>query len=262
MQAAAATSQTRDVLAIRTSRPPEIDGHLTDESWAAAPPASQFTQSDPEEGKPATERTEVRLLYDDEALYVGVRLFDRHPELVSRRLSTRDDDADADRVTIFLDAMHDHLTGAIFRVSASNVQQDFILHNDSSWDSSWDAVWQSQVSVDAEGWTAEIRIPLSQLRFVRQDRATWGINVERFIRRNNESAWLEMVPKSQDGVASRMIHLVGLDGLQPRRRMELLPYAAARTEFVAADPPAVPSTTDPGRSSPPASMSSGASRAT
>ncbi len=222
-----------EVQAVRASRSPEIDGRLTDEAWSAAPPVSHFTQRDPEEGKPATERTEVRFLYDDEALFVGVRLFDRHPELVARRLSTRDDEADADYVTILLDSMHDHLTGAIFRVSASNVQQDFILHNDSFWDSSWDAVWQSQVSADADGWTAEIRIPLSQLRFVQQDRPTWGVNVERFIRRNNESAWLEMVPKTDSGVASRMIHLIGMDGLQPRQRMELLPYVAARSEFVA-----------------------------
>jgi hypothetical protein len=222
-----------EVQAVRTSRPPEIDGDLTDEPWAAAPPATHFTQRDPDEGKPSTQRTEVRFLYDDDALYVGVRLFDSRPELIAKRLSTRDEEADADYVTIFLDSMHDHLTGAIFRVSASNVQQDFILHNDSFWDSTWDAVWQSQVSADADGWTAEIRIPLSQLRFVRQDRPIWGVNVERFIRRNNESSWLEMVPKNDSGLASRMIHLSGLDGLQPRRRIELLPYVASRSEFVA-----------------------------
>jgi hypothetical protein len=214
-------------------QPPDIDGNLDDEAWSAVEAASGFTQRDPDEGKPSTERTEVKFLYDDEALYVGVRLFDRQAALISRRLSTRDDDADADRVTIFLDTMHDHLTGAIFRVSAANVQQDFTLFNDSSWDSSWDGVWQSAVSVDDGGWTAEIRIPLSQLRFVRQDRATWGINVERFIRRNNESAWLEMVPKTESGLASRMPHLAGLDGLRPRRRLEFLPYVAARDEFVA-----------------------------
>jgi hypothetical protein len=172
------------------------------------------------------------VLYDDVALYVGVRLFDAEAHLIARRLSTRDGDADADRLTVFLDPMHDHLTGAIFRVSASNVQQDAILYNDTWWDNTWDAVWQSQVSVDEGGWSAELRIPLSQLRFPAAAQQTWGFNVERYIRRKNENAWLEMVPKKETGTASRMLHLTGLDGIQPKRRLELMPYTAARAEFI------------------------------
>ena len=184
---------------------------------------------------PATERTEIRILYDDEALYVAARLFDSQPELIGRRLSSRDGDREADRITIYLDAMHDRLTGAVFGVSASNIQEDAIVSNDTFQDSSWDAVWQSSVSIDEGGWSAEIRIPLSQLRFLAVDNQTWGINVDRFIRRKNETVWLEMVPKSEAGLASRMGDLTGLDGLRPRRSLELLPYAAARAEFVAPD---------------------------
>ena len=128
--------------------------------------------------------------------------------------------------------MRDRLTGAIFRVSASNVQQDAVLYNDSWWDTSWDAVWQSQVSVDEQGWSAEVRIPLSQLRFAIADQQTWGINVERFVRRKNEYSWLEMVPKNENGMASRMLDLSGLDGMRPRRNLELLPYVAGRVELV------------------------------
>ena len=128
--------------------------------------------------------------------------------------------------------MRDKLTGAIFRVSAANVQQDAVLYNDSWWDTTWDAVWQSQVATDEEGWSAEIRIPLSQLRFTNADRQTWGINVERFVRRKNEASWLEMVPKNENGNASRMLELTGLDGMHPRRNLELLPYVAGRAEFV------------------------------
>jgi hypothetical protein len=216
----------------RTPRPPVIDGRLSEEAWAQAEPVGGFTQRDPDEGKPASERTEVRVLYDNDALYVGARLFDSEPGLIARRLARRDNSADADLFSVFLDPMHDHLTGAVFRVSASNVQQDAILYNDTWTDGSWDAVWDSQVALDEAGWSVEMRIPLSQLRFPLADRHTWGINVERFIRRKNEYAWLHMVPKNDSGLASRMPHLTGLDGIRPRRTLELLPYTAARAEFV------------------------------
>jgi hypothetical protein len=124
------------------------------------------------------------------------------------------------------------LTGAMFRVSAANAQQDMVLYNDSWTDSSWDAVWQSEVNIDDQGWTAEIRIPLSQLRFTGASQQTWGINIERYVRRKNESSFLRMVPKNESGLASRMVDLSGLDGLHPGRHLELLPYTAARTEFI------------------------------
>src|SRR5688572_14796732 len=228
-----ATPVDREIVAVRTSRPPVIDGRLTDEAWTLATPATEFTQRDPDEGRPATEQTEVRFLYDDDALYVAARLLDSEPSRISRRLSRRDDRPDADVLAIYLDPMHDHLTGAVFRVSAANVQQDAILYNDSWTDGSWDAVWDSRVLVDEAGWSIEVRIPLSQLRFPLADRHTWGINVERYIRRKNENAWLLMVPKTENGLASRMPHLTGLDGVRPKRMLELLPYTAARAEFIA-----------------------------
>jgi hypothetical protein len=196
--APAQTPQTAivEVRAARAARPPVIDGKLNDEMWALVQPASGFTQRDPDEGKPATERTEVRFLYDDDSLYIAARLFDSEPTLISRRLARRDNSADADLLSIHLDPMHDRLTGAIFRVSASNVQQDSILYNDSWTDGSWDAVWDSQVTVDDGGWSVEMRIPLSQLRFRLADRQTWGVNIERFVRRKNEYSWLRMVPKT------------------------------------------------------------------
>jgi hypothetical protein len=209
--------------------------------WSQALVMSDFTQIDPDEGQPATERTEVRVLYDDRALYVGVRLFDRDAAQIARRLTTRDGDAsDADRITLYLDPMHDHLTGVMFRVSASNVQTDAVLFNDTWDDWSWNAVWNSEVSIDEGGWSVEMRIPLSQLRFTSDDKQTWGINLERYIRRRNEGSWLEMVPKKETGRASRMVHLIGLDGLKPSRRLELLPYTAGRAEYVAPSSPLNP----------------------
>jgi hypothetical protein len=221
------------VRALRVPQAPSIDGRLTEESWDRAEPASEFTQRDPDEGQPATERTELRILYDDDALYVGLRLFDREPGLIARRFSTRDSGADADSVQVSVDPLHDHLTGALFTVTAAGVQRDMTISNDTFTDSTWDAVWGSAVSIDERGWTAEMRIPFSQLRFARRDQPTWGINVMRFIHRKNESSWLELTPRNQSGFASRMGHLTGLDTISPRRRLELLPYAATRAEFIA-----------------------------
>ncbi len=166
---------------------------------------------------------------------MGARLFDSEPSAISTRLSSRDGSPDADNITIFLDPRHDHRTGVQFTVTAAGVQRDGVISNDTFTDDSWDAVWSSAVSHDAEGWSAELRIPFSQLRFNADEHQTWGINVSRFIRRKNETVWLEFWPKNDNGLASRMMHLAGLDGVRPRRRLELAPYAAARQEFVEAE---------------------------
>jgi hypothetical protein len=221
------------VRAVRVSEPPTIDGRLGEETWSQVPGSSEFTQRDPDEGRPASERTELRVLYDDDALYVGLRLWDSEPERIQRRLSTRDNSGDADNVQVSLDPLHDHLTGAVFIVTAAGVQRDLIISNDTFTDSTWDAVWGSAVTIDERGWTVEMRIPFSQLRFVRGDEQTWGINVMRFIHRKNESSWLELTPRNQNGFASRMGHLTGLTAIAPKPRLELLPYAATRAEFVA-----------------------------
>ncbi|HKN58996.1 MAG TPA: DUF5916 domain-containing protein, partial [Gemmatimonadaceae bacterium] len=228
------------VTAVRTSTPPVIDGRLNEETWSQATPASDFTQHDPNDGQPATERTEVRVLYDDDAVYVGVRMFDSDAAHISRRLTNRDDSPDADSVAILFDPRHDHLTGAEFIVSAAGVQRDSIISNDTREDSSWDAVWGSAVSIDDQGWTAEFRIPLSQLRFTAADHQTWGFNVSRFIRRKNETDWLENVPKKDSGLAARMAHLVGFDLVRPGRHLEIVPYTATRGEFIAPDKPGNP----------------------
>jgi hypothetical protein len=221
-----------NVQASRVVEAPRVDGKLDDAAWRDAVAATTFTQRDPDEGKPATERTELRIVYDASALYVGVRLHDGEPGGIVRRLSRRDDPPDSDYFTIFLDPHHDHLTGAIFSVSAAGSLSDAILFNDTWEDSSWDAVWDAAVSVDAEGWTAEMRIPFSQLRFPSSERDAWGINATRFIQRRNESAWLQLVPRKESGNASRMAHLTGITGITSPRQLELLPYVMSRAEFV------------------------------
>jgi hypothetical protein len=236
----AANAQARSVRAVRLTDPINIDGRLDDVAWQRAEVAGDFVQRDPDEGKPGSERTELRVAYDDDAIYVGVRLFDREPRRIVKRLSRRDDVSDSDSFTLYLDPHHDHLTGAIFTVSAAGVQADATLYNDSWNDSSWDAVWVSAVSIDEQGWSAELRIPLSELRFTREADLTWGINAARVVARRNETSWLQMVPKKESGIASRMAHLVGLLGIRPRRHLALLPYAVARQEWVAPPAPGDP----------------------
>ena len=219
----------------RALAPLLIDGRLDEPSWQSADAAGDFRQYEPAEGEPATERTEVRVLYDNASLYVGVRLYDSEPAGIVARMSRRDEQPDADRFTFHVDALHDRLTGASFEVSAAGAQRDAIISNDTGSDSSWDAVWEVAVSIDQEGWIAELRIPLSQLRFLKSERQTWGFNVERFIYRKNERVWLELVPKAESGLASRMATLTDIDGIEPRRALEVTPYTVLRSEFI--DPP-------------------------
>jgi hypothetical protein len=210
-----------------------LDGRLDDEVWLKTPAASTFIQRDPDEGKPVSERTELRVAYDEAALYVGARMHDREPSRIARALARRDQAAEADSFVLYLDPHHDHLTGASFSVTAAGVQGDSTVYNDSWQDGSWDAVWESAVQIDGEGWTAEMRIPYSQLRFPSAPVHTFGINAMRFIHRRKEQAWLVHVPKTDNGLASRFGHLEGLTGIVPQRTLELLPYAVGRGEFVA-----------------------------
>ena len=130
-QDAARHGAVRLVRAVRAQTPIQIDGRLDDAAWALAPPVGDFRQRDPQEGKPATEPTELRVAYDDDALYVGLRMQDSEPERIVRRLSRRDDSADADAVRLYLDPRLDHQTGAEFEVTAAGVQSDWIIYNDS-----------------------------------------------------------------------------------------------------------------------------------
>jgi len=224
--------QTPTLNAVRTAAPMVVDGRLSEEAWLRAPVAAEFRQRDPKEGAPASERTEVRVVYDAEAVYVGLRMFDSEAAKITARLSRRDEEADADRVIVYLDARHDHLTGASFELTAAGVQSDYVLYDDTREDGAWDAVWSGRVSLDEGGWTAEMRIPYSQLRFSRADSHTWGFNVQRVIRRKNEYDWLVLTPKKERGLVSRMAHLTELAGISPGSHLELLPYSVARGEFV------------------------------
>ena len=216
-----------------------LDGILSEAAWSTAQPVSDFTQREPNEGASATERTEVRVLYDDDALYVGARLYDRNPDSVMAQLARRDRIVSADRFIVFLDSYYDRRSGFFFGINAGGTLYDGTLYND-DWDSdTWDGVWQGSAARDSLGWTAELKIPYSQLRFQRQKAHRWGINFKREIARRNERSYLVCTPSNGSGFVSRFVDLVGLEKVTPPARLEVLPYITTRAEYLsheAADP--------------------------
>ncbi|MFL5582364.1 MAG: DUF5916 domain-containing protein [Gemmatimonadaceae bacterium] len=210
-----------------------IDGRLDEAAWAAAEPITDFTQLDPDEGRPISERTEVRILYDGAALYIAARMWDQRGAAgVQTRLVRRDQQMDSDWFEVVIDSFHDHLGRAFFRVNPSGVKFDALGQGNSNPDAGWDPIWEAATSVGVEGWTAEYRIPLSQLRFPRAERQTWGLQVRRFISRRNEYAQWSHWGKNDVGGPSRFGHLEGLHLSAQPRHAEVLPYVVAVSRHV------------------------------
>ncbi|MFL5619783.1 MAG: DUF5916 domain-containing protein [Gemmatimonadaceae bacterium] len=222
---------------------PVLDGRLDEPAWARATAVTEFTQLDPEEGRPASARTEVRIVYDAEALYIGAWLHDS--QRPSSRLVRRDAYVlDSDWFSVALDSYHDHLSAFRFSVNPAGVRRDEIFSSSGRTvntagttvvtdrgglaDQSWDPVWDAATSLSDSGWTAEIRIPFSQLRFSPADRQTWGLQMERRIARRQEQAMFAFTPKNQPAGVALYGHLEGVSGLRAQKRIDVLPYASGR----------------------------------
>ena len=218
------------VTAARISERIALDGRLDETVWLTAEPATAFVQTEPDEGSPATERTIVHIVYDDDAIYVGARLFDSTGD-VRKRLGRRDSHLDdSDWFYVMFDSYHDHVAAYQFSVNPAGVKRDEIVMGGTS----WDAVWDVATSVDPEGWTAELRIPFSQLRFSPAELQTWGIQLSRRMIAKEEVTVFAFTPKSMRGGVPRYGHLNGLRGLHTGRRAEILPYTAFRAEYLEA----------------------------
>ena len=229
----------RRVQAVRRELAVSIDGRLDEAAWQQAPLIDGFKQREPVEGAEPTERTIVRVLYDDEALFIGARMFDAAPDSIIARLGRRDADLDADMFGFFIDPYLDRRTGFYFAINAAGTLMDGVLMNDDWDDDSWDGVWQGKAKIDEEGWTAEFRIPYSQLRFQKKDQYTWGINFRRDISRKNEQQYLVYTPRDESGFVSRFVDLIGIGQISPPRQFEVTPYVttqAAFTDHDAGDP--------------------------
>src|SRR6267154_16892 len=226
-------SEPPTVTAVRVDHAPVVDGRLDDPEWNLAPAVTDFRQTDPDEGAPVSEATAVRVLYDERAVYIGARLFDRAPTKIVRRLARRDASTHSDEFRVYLDSYHDRRTAFEFIVNAAGVKKDVLIGADGDFnDASWDPVWEAAVSIDSLGWSAEIRIPLSQLRFEKEQDQVWGVHFVRWIERKNEKAIFPFIGKKDNGLVSRFAELLGIRDVGTPKRLELLPYTVGRGTYV------------------------------
>lgn len=234
----AAQPAPKGLEAHRATAPIQVDGHLDEVDWVAAPVATDFVQEWPERGNPAHQRTEVRVLYDDRFVYIGARMhhdpvLDGGKTKVVRRLHRRDQDSQSDWFGVAIDSQLDRRTAFLFEVNAGGVQRDQVVFGDTGFDSSWDGVWDSAVTVDEGGWTAELRIPLELLRLRKGKGAqVWGINFNRSDQGTvREFTRWSLVPRGENAFVSRFPELTGIQGLEPRLRREWLPFVSATRKF-------------------------------
>lgn len=211
-----------------------LDGKLTEPIWQKEP-IKDFTQRDPNEGVPASEKTEVWVAYDQNYIYVAAHLYDSKPELIDASLARRDGYTNSDWFGFYVDAYNDKRTGNFFAVNAGGTMVDGVLYNDSWDDDTWDGIWEAKTSIDGTGWMVEMKIPFSQLRFNEEDKMTWGVNFTREIKRNNEKSFYVMVPKNESGFVSRFATLDGLTDIKPKQRLEVLPYVVQKSQFLIHD---------------------------
>jgi hypothetical protein len=212
-----------------------IDGRLDETAWGSVPPVTDFVQKEPNQGAAPTDRMEVRFAYDDGALYVGAHMYSSEP--IQAPLGRRDEGDQAEHVRISLDTYLDRRTSYTFGVTASGVRLDHYYASDDlrSNDETFNPVWEARTARQADGWTAELRIPFSQLRFNDRPVQVWGLNIQRWVPSRNEEVFWSLVSRTEERWASLFGDLHGIEGVAPRRRLEILPYVAsdARTVGVA-----------------------------
>ena len=226
---AAAPVARRQLAATRTAAPIKLDGVLDEAAWAAAPVASQFTQLRPHPGPRERLPTEVRVLYDDAAMYVGARLTETSADSIRRELTQRDNIGNTDFFAFFLDPYRDHLNGYGFFVMSTGVQADMRYSPANGEDGAWNAVWDSRVAPlpGGKGWSVEIRIPYSAIRFAQAPTQTWGMQFFRQRKADNQQFTWNPVRPEVDGFVNQWGELTGLDNLHPPLRLSLTPYVSS-----------------------------------
>ena len=212
--------------------PPAIDGLLADEIWMSADSAGNYIQRDPDNGAAMTEATRIQVAYDERYLYIAVTCEDGSPGGIGAGLGRRDDLPATDFVSIGFDPRHDHLTAYVFQTNPSAIQADFAMTDDDREDRDYNAVWEVQTQITDHGWSAEFRIPFSQMRFAvsPQPGQVWGFQGDRLIRRKGERGTWVAKPRGERGEVSLFGHLVFDAPLTPSRRLELTPYVLTRGE--------------------------------
>lgn len=225
------SAQEKNLAALKINTLIKVDGVLDEPVWQQASIADSFIVNSPNYGEPAKRQTKVRVLYSDQAVYVGAYLYD-DPKKIRKQLTSRDGEQrqDIDYFCVFFDTYNDNQNGFQFLVTARNVQSDgrLVANRVSQFglptDYSWDAVWESKVTIQKDGWVVEMKIPYSALRFSKKEVQDWGINFQRYTRRNNESAFWNNVDPNQNGFVNQFGNLTGVKNIAPPLRLSFLPY--------------------------------------
>ena len=227
---AQADSARKEHRAVRIEgRAPVVDGRLDDAAWEAAPVLADFVQKEPVYGVAPSDSVQVRFMYDGDALYIGARMHSANPGAIQAPVTRRDNVRRSELIQVSLDTYLDRRTAYSFGVTASGVRVDYYQGTDEEYnrDHSFDPVWEAAAQVDSLGWTAEMRIPFSQLRFNAADEQVWGMNLNRWIPSREEDVFWIPVPRGVQAWSSRFGNLTGIRGIRPSRRAELVPYVAA-----------------------------------
>jgi hypothetical protein len=230
------TPEKKQYKVTKISVAPVINGILDDESWLAGDWIDDFTQNEPYNGSPASQRTEFKVLFDDNNLYVAIKAYDTSPDSIINRL-TRRDQADGDLVGIFVDSFHDLRTSFLFGVSSAGVKYDQMYTNDGqNQDASWDPNWWVKTSINDEGWIAEMKIPFSQVRFEKNSGDVWGLEMARLLYRKNETDFWQHIPKDAPGLVHLFGELSGLEQIKPRKIFDVTPYGVGKVETFKKEP--------------------------
>ncbi len=218
----------KQVRATRTATPPTIDGAIDDPVWARAVADDRFTQKFPDDGGKPSFRTTIQVLYDDREVYFAVHAYDPKPSAIVAQLARRGNTVESDYVSIVLDARHDHDTGLWFWINAAGVIADGQISDDNRTNTNWSGVWRGYSKITRDGWTAELAIPLSILRFSNTHEQQWGFNLTRGVSRKREIIQWVHIPQTEQGNLSRAGHISGISGLDLKRTFELRPFVVMR----------------------------------
>lgn len=221
-------SQKKILQAKLTAESITVDGKIDEEVWTTAPIATDFIMFEPDNGKPISDskKTEVKVLYDDNAVYVSAILHDDHPYKISKELTNRDVFGISDHFSVFINGFNDGQQDFRFYVSAAGVQMDCLAIEDSE-DFSWDAIWTSEVRLTDFGWVVEMKIPYAALRFPKAEKQTWGLNFYREIKRDFQQYTWNRVDNKIGYTITQQGILEGIENIQPPIRLFLIPYTSA-----------------------------------
>jgi hypothetical protein len=221
-------SQKRIYYATRTENRPKIDGKLTDACWEGGEWSGGFRQQQPAQAQKPSQETEIKILYDDRNLYIGIKCYDNEPEKIRPILGRRDDYTSGDVTGIALDTYFDKRTAFEFNVTAAGQKIDLMHLGAYQWDTNWDAVWAGKSYVGDSMWTVEMMVPFSQVRYAKKDEQVWGMHIWRWIDRLDEEDQWKLIPIDAPAMVYIFGELRGIKGIQSKRNFEVLPYAKAK----------------------------------